>query len=161
MTPSKLSAVTALLLAAAGIAAAEPNDVGYPQGYRLWAHVKTASIDPGSPAFPHFGGLHHIYANKAAMSGYVSGKFPAGSVLVFDVLEWKAGAGATQTGARRILDVMEKDPKRFAAAGGWGFTEFKGDSHTERSIGPDNPAPACAACHATAKRDGVFSDVAP
>jgi len=149
-----------IALAVAGLAATEPPEVAYPDGYRLWTHVKTASVDPGSPAFAHFGGLHHIYANKPAMAGYSSGKFADGSVLVFDVLEWKAGQGATTTGARRILDVMRKD-KRFAATGGWGFTEFKGDSHAERAIGPDNPASACAACHAKAPRDGVFSAFAP
>jgi hypothetical protein len=149
--------LAALARAASGLAAAEPQDVAYPNGYRLWTHVKSASIDPGSPAYAHFGGLHHIYANKAAMSGYQTGKFPEGSVVVFDVLEWKTGQGATVTGARRIVDVMARD-KRFAATGGWGFTEFMGDSHTERAIGPDNPASACAACHAKAPHDGVFSE---
>lgn len=145
-----------IVLAAASLAAAEPRDVPYPDGYRLWTHVKSASIDPGSPAFPHFGGIHHIYANKAAMTGYRTGKYPDGSIIVFDVLEWKAGPGATVSGARRILDVMAKGK----GSGGWAFTEFKGDSHTERAIGPDNPAAACAACHAKAKRDGVYSEFA-
>lgn len=150
--------IATIVIAAASLAAAEPKDVPYPDGYRTWTHVKSASIDPGSPAFAHFGGIHHIYANKAAMTGYQAGKFPDGAMLVFDVREWKAGPGATTAGARRIIDVMERD-KRFA--GGWGFTEFKGDSHTERAIGPDNPAAACAACHAKAPHDGVFSQYEP
>jgi hypothetical protein len=159
MPTFRLTFLIALALAAASVAAAEVKDVAYPDGYRLWTHVKSASIDPPSPAFPHFGGIHHIYANPAAMTGYRTGKFPDGAVVVFDVLEWKAGSGATVSGARRILDVMARD-KRFAATG-WGFTEFAGDSHTERAIGPENPAAACAACHAKAPHDGVFSAFVP
>src|SRR3954466_2995275 len=145
MPTFRLTALVALSLAAAGLAAAaEVKDVAYPDGYRLWTHVKSASIDPPRPSFPPLGGIHHIYANPAAMTGYRTGKFPDGAVLVFDVLEWKAGSGATVSGARRILDVRARD-KRFAATGGWGFTEFAGDSHTERAIGPYNPAAACSA----------------
>ncbi len=160
MPTPRLTALIVLALGAASLAAAEVKDVAYPDGYRFWTHVKSASIDPPSPAFAHFGGIHHIYANKAAMAGYQSGKFADGAVLVFDVLEWKASPGATTSGARRILDVMEHD-KRFATTGGWGFTEFRGDSHTERAIGADNPAAACAACHAKAPHDGVFSTFTP
>ncbi len=147
-----------LCLVAAAVAHAGPTDVAYPDGYRHWTHVKSATIDPGSPAFAHFGGIHHIYANPQALRGYAAKTFPKGSVLVFDVLEWKVDQGSSVSGARRIVDVMEKDPTRFAATGGWGFTEFHADSHTERSIGADNPASACAQCHAAhGRQDGVFS----
>jgi len=29
---------------------------------------------------------------------------------------------------------MQKDAKRFAETGGWGFEEFRGDSHTEWTL---------------------------
>ena len=140
-----------------GMGAASP-DVAYPDGFRHWTHVKSATINPASPAFAHFGGIHHIYANAAAMKGYAAKTFPDGSVLVFDVHEWKDGGQSSEAGARRIVDVMVKDRKRFADTGGWGFTEFKGDIHAERSVGPNNPVAQCASCHTKhGRQDGVFS----
>lgn len=43
------------------------SPVAYPDGYRHWTHVKSATVNPASPAYAHFGGMHHIYANKPAM----------------------------------------------------------------------------------------------
>lgn len=114
-------------------------------------------MGPQSPFFARVGGLHHIYANEKAMEGYRTGRFPEGSVLVFDVFETQEAAGATLEGPRRFIDVMQKDSKRFAATGGWGYEEFKGDSQTERALTPKT-AQECHACHAAAKDyDSVFS----
>ena len=131
--------------------------VSYPRDYRNWAHVKTALIGPSSPFFATVGGLHHIYANDKAKEGYASGRFPDGSVLVFDVLEARESEGTTVEGPRRLIDVMEKDSQRFAATGGWGFAEFKGDNQTEQSLTAE-AAKKCHSCHATAQNhDLVFS----
>jgi len=137
---------------------AVPGDpVVYPQGYRNWVHVKSALVGPQSPFFERVGGLHHIYANEKAMEGYRTGRFPDGSLLVFDLLETRESAGATAEGPRRFIDVMEKDSQRFAATGGWGYEEFKGDSQSERVLAPE-AARKCHDCHAAAKdRDSVFS----
>ena len=138
---------------------ARPNDaVPYPTGYRLWTHVKAALIGPQSPAFENSGGIHHIYANEKAMEGYRTGKFPDGSVIVADFLETRENAGVTTEGPRRRIDVMVKDSKRYAATGGWGFEQFKGDSQTDRMVMAENAA-KCFACHAKQKdRDSVFSE---
>lgn len=132
--------------------------VTYPQGYRNWTHVKTALIGPQSPFSAAVGGFHHIYANETAMAGYRTGRFPNGSVLVFDVLEARESQGTTGEGPRRHIDVMEKDSKRFSATGGWGYEEFKGDSQTERVLTPKT-AQDCHTCHATGAKghDSVFS----
>lgn len=146
-----------LLAAAAAAAMAVANPVAYPDGYRHWTHVKSATVNPASPAYAHFGGMHHIYGNRAAMAGFAGQSFPDGAVVVFDVLEWKEGPQHSDTGARRIVDVMVKDSRRFAATGGWGYTEFKGDSHTDRTMGVE-AMPACAGCHMkNAGKDSVFS----
>lgn len=147
-----------LLAAAAATAAmAVANPVAYPDGYRHWTHVKSATVNPASPAYAHFGGMHHIYGNKAAMQGYAGKSFPDGSVIVFDVLEWKEGEQSSDTGGRRIRDVMVKDSRRYAATGGWGYTEFQGDSRTERNIGAGDMA-KCAGCHTkNGRQDSVFS----
>jgi hypothetical protein len=148
-----------LLLAAACLAlpahAADP--VPYPEGYRAWTHVKSMLINPGHPLYDAFGGIHHLYANKAALAGYRKGAFADGSVIVFDLLEAKSADHAVQEGARKVVGVMRKDAKRYAATGGWGFEGFKGDSKTERAVG-GNAAQACFGCHTSQKdRDFVFS----
>jgi hypothetical protein len=137
---------------------ARTNDaVPYPAGYRQWAHVSSALIGPQSPSFESSGGIHHIYANEKAMEGYRTGRFPDGSVLVADFLETRENAGVTTEGPRRRIDVMMKDSKRYAATGGWGFEQFRGDSQTDRMVTAEIAA-KCFACHAKQKeRDSVFS----
>lgn len=137
------------------VQAAEP--VPYPQGYRQWTHVKSMVIEQGHPLYGTFGGIHHLYANKQAMAGYRKGRFPDGSVIVFDLLEAKSGGNAIQEGARKVVGVMRKDAKRYAATGGWGFEGFKGDSRSERAVA-DNAASACFGCHQAQKdHEFVFS----
>jgi hypothetical protein len=139
---------------------AKPNDaVPYPTGYRLWTHVKAALIGPQSPAFENSGGIHHIYANEKAMEGYRDGRFPDGSVLVFELLETREGAGVTTEGPRKRVGVMIKESKRYAGTGGWGFESFQGDSQTERRLNAEGRV-ACFKCHEPQKnRDFVFSEL--
>ena len=148
-----VAAIAAVLVVgvSVGAAAQAGEEAAYPDGYRRWVHIKSGWVGEGSPAFPRFAGMHHIYANPKAMDGYRSGTFPAGSVVVFDVLETAPGPGVLVTGARRQLDVMEK------TAAGWRYTEFKGDSHTERSLLAAEGAKTCAACHARLGADSVIS----
>src|SRR5262245_38846334 len=114
---------------------AQSNDaIPYPIGYRMWTHVRTVLIRPKSPAFESFGGLHHIYANEKAMGGYRAGRFPDGSVLVFELLETRENAGVTTEGPRKRVGVMVKESKRYADTGGWGVESFQGDSQTERRL---------------------------
>ena len=132
-------------------------EVPYPEHFRSWAHVKTGVVEKNNPAFAHWGGFHHIYANEKAMAGYRSGSFPDGSVLVFDVLEALEKDNSLVEGPRRIVDVMVKDAARYAATGGWGFEEFRGNSTTERLI-RDSAVTACYNCHTVRKtKDFVFS----
>ena len=146
-----------LLVASASAFGADTASVPYPQGYRDWTHVKSMVIQPGHPLHEAFGGIHHLYANKAAMQGYAKGRFPDGAVIVFDLLEAKSADNAIQEGARKVVGVMQKDSKKFAATGGWGFEGFKGDSKTERAVGA-NAATACYQCHTSRKdNDFVFS----
>jgi hypothetical protein len=132
------------------------TEVPYPEGYRMWAHVKTGLIGPSNPNFQSSGGYHHIYANEKAMQGYTSGYFPEGSVLVFDVIDAKEQNGNTQEGNRKHIDVMLKDSLQFAASGGWGYEEFGGDSHTNRLL-TTTVRTQCAGCHAKMS-DKVFSE---
>jgi len=151
----RLALATLAALALPALAA----DVAYPDGYRDWHHVKSMVIQPGHGLYEAFGGIHHLYANRKALEGYRTGKFPDGAVIVFDLLEAPAEVGAITEGRRKVVGVMARDARKFAATGGWGFEGFKGDSRTERAVGAD-AAKACFACHAPQKDRGyVFSSL--
>src|SRR5690242_4804596 len=107
--------VTALALAAA------PGGVPYPTNYRQWTHVKSMVIEPGHALHASFGGIHHLYANDAAMKGYRDGRFPDGAVIAFDLLDAQSADHAVTEGKRKVLGVMHRDAKKFATTGGWGF----------------------------------------
>lgn len=143
--PQPLLAVALALGFAALVAAAPPAPVAYPEGYRSWTHTKSMLIEEGHALYAPFGGIHHVYANAAALGALQKGgAFPDGAVLVFDLLEARRAEGAVTEGSRKVVGVMEKDARRFAATGGWGFEGFKGDTR-ERVV--TNPAEQCFACH--------------
>lgn len=158
---------TRLSLSAAGLflslfasAQAAEHSVAYPEGYRTWLHAKSMLIQPGHALENPFQGLHHVYANKKAESGLKSGKYQDGSVLVFDLLQYQEKDKTIQEGERKLLGVMQKDSKKYAATGGWGFEGFAGNSKTERLV-KDGGA-GCFACHASEqKTDYVFSQYRP
>jgi Cytochrome P460 len=154
-TIASMRKLCAVLLFPTAALAADP--VPYPGGYRNWTHVKSMVIEKGHPLYEAFGGIHHLYANKQALEGYRTGKFPAGAVIVFDLLEAKSADNTVQEGARKVLGVMHKDPKKWKDTGGWGFEGFKGDSKSERAVGA-NAAAACFQCHTSQRqKDFVFS----
>jgi hypothetical protein len=114
-----LVAVAVLAATAAPLQAADPPPVPYPQGFREWTHVKSMVIQPGHALFDAFGGMHHLYANKKALAGYkAGGKFADGSVIVFDLLDAKSADNTVQEGARKVVGVMVKDARRYAATSG-------------------------------------------
>jgi hypothetical protein len=160
-----LAAGAAALIALA--AAALPRDralaapaaapVPYPEGYREWTHVKTLVLQEGHPLFEAFGGMHHVYVNDRGLKTLRSGRtpFPDGTVFVFDLLEAAAGDHAVAEGPRKIVGVMHKDAKRYAATGGWGYEGFKGNGR-DRAV--SDGGDSCHSCHASQKdRDYVFS----
>ena len=138
-------------------AIAADSEVLYPMDYRNWHHVKSMVIDKGHPLYDAFGGIHHLYANPKAVAGYKSGKFSDGAVIVFGLLEGKGADNAVTEGPRKVVGVMHKNAKKYAATGGWGFEGFGGDDKTNRVV-RDKAASACFACHEPQKgQDYVFS----
>src|SRR5262249_43200245 len=79
------------------------DGVPYPTGYRQWTHVKSMVVLPASSAYATGGGMHHVYANAAAMAGFSSGRFADGSVLVFDLLKASEKDGVIASGERERL----------------------------------------------------------
>ncbi len=146
-----------LLLSSAAILQSKSGaSVAYPEGYRAWPHVKSMVLQAGHPLYEAFGGIHHIYANAKALEAMKAGKvYPDGAVLVFDLLEVKTENNAMAEGARKVVGVMQKDAKKFAETGGWGFEGFKGDTK-DRAV--TDAKTACFACHAGQKpQDYVFT----
>lgn len=133
--------------------------VSYPEDYRGWFRVKTALVSERHPDFAQSGGFRHIYANPLAVAGYKDGNFADGAAIVVDWIRAVEKNGAFSEGARRRIDVMVKDRGRFAATGGWGFEQFRGDSQVDRMV--QAPATQCYSCHASkTTRDAVFSTIA-
>ena len=132
---------------------AADTPVAYPEGYRMWAHVKSTAIGPTHKAFAASGGFQHVYANPDAMEGYRTRTFRDGSTIVFDWLEMQQGEAGFTEGPRRQIDVMVRDTQRFAKTGGWGFQRFVKDSKTELAVSPTPDQ--CFACHDRLKKDGL------
>ncbi len=145
-----------LLASALVISGLGNGNVDYPKGYRNWAHIKSMVLQEGHPLYDAFGGIHHVYANAKALAAMKAGEpYPDGAVLVFDLLQARQENHAIIEGARKVVGVMQKDTKRFAATGGWGYEAFKGDTQ-ERVV--QDMQTACHACHSSQKaNDYVFS----
>jgi hypothetical protein len=156
-----LAAGLAVLAAViAGSAAAPDEEIPFPADYRTWAHVKSALVRSDHPAFATEGGIHHIYANAAAVTGYRTGTFPDGAILVYDLLETTEKTGLILEGRNRRIDVMVKDSVRFAASHGWGFARFPGGARTNALLKEGQAQ--CLECHAKRKdHDYVHSDWRP
>jgi hypothetical protein len=141
------------------VQAAEPDKIAYPEGYRDWRHVKSMELKPGHALYDSFGGIHHLYANPRAVKGYRSGQFRDGAVIVFDLLEAKTEGSALMEGKRKVLGVMVRDARRYAATGGWGFEGFAGGD-PRKPVVRGNAAKACFECHATQKANNyLFSSL--
>ena len=149
-------AIAGLAMGSAFASSQLADRVPYPTGYRQWTHVKSMVVLPSSPAFETGGGMHHVYANPAAMTGFSSGHFADGAVLVFDLLKASESSGVIAAGERERLDVMTKDSKRYAATGGWGFERFLGNDTTPSLT--EEHRRLCVECHdQRANHDRVFS----
>jgi hypothetical protein len=149
------------VLIAATSARSGSKQIPYPEGYRAWTHVKTLILRPGHPLYDGFGGIHHIYANKAALSTLKSGgsKYPDGAAFVFDLFDAPEADNAISEGERKVVAVMVKNSKLYRSTGGWGFEAFKGSSR-ERIV--KDPVKDCFTCHSgQAHRDYVFSQWRP
>ncbi len=134
----------------------ENSNIGYPEGYRSWVHVKSMIIEPSHPLENPFQGIHHIYGNEKAIEGYKTGKYEDGAVIVFDLLNYTEVDKTIQEADRKLIGIMQKDSTKNASTGGWGFEGFASDSKTERLV--TDGGQSCFSCHQSVKEsDYVFS----
>jgi len=129
------------------------------RGYEDWAVVSSARTDQvlkvivGNPAM--------ITAFKAGVPGN-SQPFPDGSMIV--KLQWTHKKSTEAPFAVEVPDVfsqafvMEKDSKRFAKSGGWGYAVFNYDAASDKfSPDPKSPSDCGFACHTPVKaKDYIF-----
>jgi hypothetical protein len=155
-----LALAATLGVQAVGWSGGATGQIGFPEGYREWTHTKSMVIQQGHFLYQQFGGIHHIYANRKALTALQANTpFPDGSVLVLDLLTAQPDASAILEGSRRLRAVMEKDGKRFARTGGWGYEVFKGD--TREGTLSDGGA-GCHGCHKSRRtHDCVLHDWRP
>lgn len=132
----------------------EGGNIVLPNDYKSWNHVKSMVIKEGHPLFGSFGGIHHIYANNNAVKGYEKGKFPIGSIIVFDLFEAIDANNAITEGDRKFIGVMKRtnsSPK----TSGWIYEVFAGDKLKAKGV---DGAKNCHGCHISASKNGfVFS----
>jgi Cytochrome P460 len=129
------------------------------RGYEDWADVSSARTDEI---------LKVIVANPKMIEAYKAGTpgngqpFPDGSMIV--KLQWKHKKSTEAPFVVEVPDVysqafvMEKDSKRFAKSGGWGYAVFNYDATSDKFT-PDAKSPSdCGfACHTPVKaKDYIF-----
>jgi hypothetical protein len=131
--------------------------VAIPEGYRHWQ-----LIAPAQEAAP-LDELRAVLGNAVAVEAYRAGTlpFPDGTVLV--KLAWKRVQSpefesAAIPGAATTIQIMVKDPKRYAATGGWGFGRFVDGQPADEA-----QHRTCFACHEARVKghDFVFTRRAP
>jgi hypothetical protein len=134
-------------------ASGAPPPVPFPEGFRRWAHVKSAAVWPSTDRNATFSGLHNIYANEPALAGYRTGTFPEEAVIVFDLFDLEQAEGSLRPIRRKSVDVMVRDS---SARGGWRFESFSGGNPAARADA--QVTGLCLACHLREPQgDMVFS----
>ena len=150
--------LTAVLSVASYKIMASESLVKYPDNFRDWKHIKSMVITEGHPLENPFKGIHHVYGNAAAVKGLKSGNYSNGSVLVFDLWNYKNSDSTYQESDRKLVGVMEYDSKKFAKTGGWGFEGFAGSSTSKRLT--SDGGVSCYNCHTSQKNKSyVFSEL--
>jgi hypothetical protein len=129
------------------------------KGYEDWADVSSARTDEV---------LKVIVANPAMIKAFKAGipgngqSFPDGSMIV--KLQWKHKKSTEAPFVVEVPDVfsqafvMEKDSKRFAKSGGWGYAVFNYDPASDEFTADPKSLSDCGyACHTPVKaKDYIF-----
>jgi cytochrome P460 len=129
------------------------------RGYEDWADVSSARTEEI---------LKVIVANPTMIKAYKAGipgngqPFPEGSRIV--KLQWTQKKSTEAPFAVDVPNVfsqafvMEKDSKRFAKSGGWGYAVFNYDATSDKfTADPKSPSDCGFACHTPVKaKDYIF-----
>jgi hypothetical protein len=173
-----IAILSSVLVAATGMALAAqdkytvsvPGGLAFSEfrGYEDWAVVGLSQTD---------GAMAAILANPVMIDAYRAGvpgngkPFSEGSKIA--KIHWTPAKSAdapgptTVPGALQNVDFIEKDSKRFADSGGWGYAAFEYDTKsdafrpatTSDSPPQENDAKCGFACHTIAQaKDYIFTE---
>jgi hypothetical protein len=136
-----------------------------PPGYRDWKFV-SAAHEAGE-----LNDIRVVIGNDKAIEAYRAGKpFPEGAIV--GRVAWKmvpseennrtfgqAQSFVPGDAPDWYLQFMEKNTKKYAATGGWGYSNFDKDL---KPLTDEKTMHACFVCHqAVATRDYIFTKYAP
>jgi hypothetical protein len=157
----RLLSATLGMIAIVAVSAEAAGDLERPTGYRHWFHVNTMVVDKASPLFAVLGGMHNVHVNVAGEAALKkSGPYPNGTRFVIDLHDFEVVDGAYVEGAIKGLALMEKDSKKYASTGGWGFQFWAGGDPTKPIV--TDAAKQCFECHQPKKaQDYVYSTYIP
>jgi len=158
---SGLLCAVAGMLAVMAVSAGAADDLKPPVGYRNWFHVNTMIVDKASPLFAQLGGMHNVHVNSVGEPALkTGGPYPDGTMFLTDLHDFTVVDGSYVEGALKGLALMEKDSKRFAATGGWGFQFWVGGDATKPAV--TDATKQCFECHQPQKaQDYVYSTYIP
>jgi hypothetical protein len=163
MPMPRLVTTALALVAVVGVVpvVAADTDLKPPTGYRHWFHVNTMIVDKASPLNEALGGMHNVYINAVGLPALKkSTTFPDKTMFATDLHEFTVSDGSYVEGGRKAIALMEKDAKKYAATGGWGFQAWAGGDPKKPLV--TDPAKQCFACHEPQKaHDYVFSTYIP
>jgi len=169
-------ALAVLLAASAGLAVAAqdkytvkvPNGLAFSdfRGYEDWQTVAVSQIESLNL-------LRAILANPVMIDAYRSGvpdngkPFPNGSKIAklewtqkkITEAPWSASAPDTMAGPLKVVELIEKDSKRFPDTRGWGYAEFAYDTASDTFKPAVSDAKCGAQCHEIAgpAKDYIFN----
>jgi hypothetical protein len=139
-----------LLVHLAAVFTVEAASPVLPNGYTTWKKSDRKVVTDKNSLFY---GIHYIYADKKAQSGYqADNRFAEGSRIIVEFFNIKDNPAVD--GPKNMIVLMQKD-KRQKATGGWLFAGFGADG---KSSGID-PVSTCFGCHQkdAGQRDFVIS----
>jgi Cytochrome P460 len=142
--------------------------VTIPAGYRDWKLIAVDQLLVPGKADQLRGQFGNDIAIKAFREGTIP--FPDGAIIA--AIHWTRvasednnkvlagpfpGAQSFVVGSPVNVQFMVKDSKKYAATGGWGFADFKGEKPGDKALHE-----TCFPCHIPAKdHDYVFTHYAP
>jgi len=157
----RLLSATVAMLAIVSVSADSADALKPPVGYRQWFHVNTMIVDKASPLFAALGGMHIVHVNSVGEPALkTGGPYPDGTMFLTDLHDFAVIDGSYVEGALKGLALMEKDSKKYAATGGWGFQFWAGGDPNRPAV--TDAAKQCFECHQPKKdQDYVYSTYIP
>jgi Cytochrome P460 len=145
-----------------------PNGLGFAEfrGYEDWQTVAVSQIEASNL-------LRAILANPVMINAYRAGipdngkPFPNGSKIAklewtqkkITEAPWSVSTPDTIVDTLKVVELIEKDTKRFPNTHGWGYAEFAYDAASDTFKPAVNEAKCGAQCHEIAgpARDYIFN----